>query len=393
MLARSCISVGTGEDEKEARRCLSPRLPAFPKKEGAKAATCGNSPPSKYVRYVMRRLNLALLFLLLFVGDVAVLGQEDQTSPAPATQSSEPTAAPAGYPVDKASPSPATTTAGQPRPENPKLDLTPDANGALSQEQMQQLFRVVADKDIDNDKRLRDYTYIERDVQNRLDGKGQVKSTETRTYQVMEIYGEQINRLIQKDDKPLSEKDAAKEEKKVQKVIDKRRNESASDRRKREEKEEKDREDGRKFVREVADAYNFKLVGTELVGGREAWVIDGEPRPDFVPHMKEAKFLSKFRGRVWVDKNDVQLAKMDIEVIDTVSLGWVLARIHKGTHVMLEQARVNDEVWLPRHLSFKLDARIALFKGYNVDGDQTFRDYKKFRTSTKIVGYGEVKQP
>ena len=357
------------------------------------AATCGNSPPSKHVRYVMRRLNLAPLFLLLFVSDVAVLGQQDQTSPAPATQSSERTSAPAGYPVDKPSPSPATTTAEQPRPENPKLDLTPDANGALSQEQMQQLFRVVADKDIDNDKRLRDYTYIERDVQNRLDGKGQVKSTETKTYQVMEIYGEQINRLIQKDDKPLSEKDAAKEEKKVQKVIDKRRNESASDRRKREEKEEKDREDGRKFVREVADAYNFKLVGTELVGGREAWVIDGEPRPDFVPHMKESKFLSKFRGRVWVDKNDLQLAKMDIEVIDTVSLGWVLARIHKGTHVMLEQARVNDEVWLPRHLSFKLDARIALFKGYNVDGDQTFRDYKKFRTSTKIVGYGEVKRP
>ena len=142
----------------------------------------------------MRRLNLAPLFLLLFVGDVVVLGQQDQTSPAPATQSSEPTAAPAGYPVDKASPSPATTTAEPPRPENPKLDLTPDANGALSQEQMQQLFRVVADKDIDNDKRLRDYTYIERDVQNRLDGKGQVKSTETKTYQVMEIYGEQINR-------------------------------------------------------------------------------------------------------------------------------------------------------------------------------------------------------
>jgi hypothetical protein len=42
-------------------------------------------------------------------------------------------------------------------------------------------------------------------------------------------------------------------------------------------------------VREVAEAYNFKLVGTELVGGREAWVIDGEPRPGFVPHMKESK--------------------------------------------------------------------------------------------------------
>ena len=37
---------------------------------------------------------------------------------------------------------------------------------------MQQLFRVVADKDIENDKRLRDYTYIERDEEHKLGGKG-----------------------------------------------------------------------------------------------------------------------------------------------------------------------------------------------------------------------------
>jgi hypothetical protein len=129
----------------------------------------------------------------------------------------------------------------------------------------------------------------------------------------------------------------------------------------------------------------------EDVGGREAWVIDGEPHPGFEPHMKESKFLSKFHGRVWIDKGDLQLAKMDIEAIDTVSVGWVLARIHKGTRVMLEQTRVNDEVWLPRHLSFKVDARVALFKGFNINGEQEFRDYKKFRTSSKIVGIGEVK--
>jgi hypothetical protein len=60
--------------------------------------------------------------------------------------------------------------------------------------------------------------------------------------------------------------------------------------------------------------------------------------------------------------------------------------------VKLEQTRVNEEVWLPRHLTFKLDARVALLKGYKIDGDQTYRDYKKFRTSSKIVGMGEVKE-
>lgn len=265
------------------------------------------------------------------------------------------------------------------------LDLTPDAKGALSQKQMQELLRVVAEKDLENDKKLRDYTYVEREVNNKLDGKGAVKSTEARTYEILEIYGEQVQRLIQKDDKPLSEKDVAKEEEKIQKLIDKRKNESEDARRKREEKEEKEREDERKFVREVADAYNFTLAGTETVGGRETWVIEGEPRPGYEPHTKEAKFLPKFHGRVWIDKSDLQLARMDVECLDTISWGLFLARFHKGSRLMLEQTRVNDEVWLPRQLTAKVDVRLALLKNFDVDVEQTFRDYKKFRATTRIL--------
>lgn len=274
--------------------------------------------------------------------------------------------------------------------KTPSLDLTPGLDGKLSQQQMQELFRVVAEKDLENNKRERDYTYIEREVQTNLDGKGHTKSTEIKTYEILEIAGEQVQRLIAKDDKPLSAKDAAKEDEKIQKIIDKRKNESDEDRRKRAQKTEKEREDGRKFVKEVADAYNFKLVGTELVGGREAWVIDGEPRPGFEPHMKESKFLSKFHGRVWIDKNDLQLSKLDVEALDTVSIGLVLARIHKGTRFILEQTRVNDEVWLPKQVNYKVDARVALLKGFNVDGEQDYRDYKKFTTSSKIIGMSEV---
>src|SRR3984957_632101 len=322
-------------------------------------------------------MNIRGLVLIFLTLSLPALAQQEQT-PSPAQPSQEGTPAQSNH----------AKAADQPAP-----DLTPDANGKLSQEQMRQLVRIVAERDLENDKRLHDYSYIEREVEHRLDGKGETKSTEVRTSEVLEVYGEQVQRLIEKDDKPLDAKEAAKEEEKIQKIIDKRKNESAEDRRKREEKEEKDREDSRKFVREVADAYDFKLVGTELVGGREAWVIDGEPRPGFEPHMKESKFLSKFHGRVWIDKGDLQLAKMDVEAIDTVSLGWGLARIHKGTRVMLEQTRVNDEVWLPRHLTFKVDARVALLKGVNLDGEQEYRDYKKFRTSSKIVGMGEVKDP
>jgi hypothetical protein len=261
---------------------------------------------------------------------------------------------------------------------------------SLSEDQIRQLIRQTAENDMANDKRQRDYTYIQREEEHRLDGKGDVKSTETKTSEVMEIYGEQIERLIAKDDKPLSDKDSRKEEEKVQKLIDKRKNESESDRKKREEKEEKEREQGRQFVREVADAYNFKLVGIESLSGRDTYVIDAEPRPGYEPHSKEAKILPKFRFRAWIDKDESQWKKLDIQCIDTVSFGLFLARIHKGSRITIEQTRVNDEVWLPQHVNMKVDVRLALLKDLNVEDDITYRDYKKFRTDTKIVPIGEL---
>src|SRR5262249_44433615 len=93
---------------------------------------------------------------------------------------------------------------------------------------------------------------------------------------------------------------------------------------------------------------------------------------------------------IWIDKADLQMSKMEVEALDTVSWGLFLARMHKGSHLMIEQTRINDEVWLPRQVAFKIDARFALLKNFNMDGEQTFRDYKKFRTDSKIVGVSEA---
>jgi len=285
----------------------------------------------------------------------------------------------------------------QTAPENGKSLITTTRSTAvgartdsLSPEEIKALIREVAEKDIENDKKQRDYTYVQRDEEHRLNGKGDVTSTESKTYEVLEVYGEPVQRMIAKNDKPLSEKDSAKEEEKVQKVIDKRKNESDSDREKRLKREEKDREDGREFVKEIADAYNFTLVSVDNIGGRETYVIDAEPRPGFEPHKREAKALTKIRGRIWIDKAEHQWVRMDAEVIDTISFGLFLARLHKGTRINVELTRINDEVWLPKHVSAKVDVRLALLKNFDVDEDTTYRDYKKFRTATRITGVGEV---
>jgi hypothetical protein len=176
--------------------------------------------------------------------------------------------------------------------------------------------------------------------------------------------------------------------------MENRKNESEKDRVKREEKEQKDREDGRKFMSEMADAFNFLLEDTEQLDGHETYVISAEPQPGYHPHSIETGFLKKVRFRAWIDKDELQWKKADVQFIDTASFGLILARLHKGSRVVIEQTRVNDEVWLPQHVEVKLDARLALLKGLNIDFDTTYRDYKKFRSDSRlIVGTGQPDAP
>ncbi len=276
----------------------------------------------------------------------------------------------------------------------PRKALTTGQPGMapLSQDQIRNLIREAAEKDMENDKKQRDYTYIQREEEHKLDGNGQLKSSESKAYEIMVLYDEPVQKLIAKNDKPLSDSDARKEDEKVQKIIEKRKNESDSARKKRLEKQEKDREEGRQFVKEIADAYDFRSAGEEDLDGRNTLVIDADPRPGYEPHMKEAKFLPKFRFRVWIDQAEKQWVKLDIQCVDTVSVALFLLRLHKGSNVQIEQVRVNDEVWLPKHVALKLDARLALLKGVNISEDVTYRDYKKFRTGTKILPAEEQPQ-
>ena len=94
--------------------------------------------------------------------------------------------------------------------------------------------------------------------------------------------------------------------------------------------------------------------------------------------------------RLWIDKVEQQWVKLDIECIDTFSIGLFLARVNKGSTIHVEQTRVNDEVWLPRYLNLKVDAKIALLKNFDAEYDVTFRDYQKFRTESVIRPLGEV---
>jgi hypothetical protein len=264
---------------------------------------------------------------------------------------------------------------------------------SLTNDQIRSLILRASEKDIENLDKQQNYTYIQHIEERNLNGSGELKSTEKRTYEIMILYGEPVRRLVAKNDQPLDRKAAAKEEEKIQKFTEQRKNESSADREQRQRKEEKERTESRQFVSEVADAYNFRLVTTEALAGRETYAIDAEPKPGFEPRSRDARILPNFRFRVWIDRDESQWVKVDAQCLNTVSFGWFLARIHQGSRVVIEQTRVNDDVWLPKHIALKLDARLALLKHLNVEQDVTYGNYRKFRADTKILPLGEGGKP
>src|SRR5262249_15415557 len=230
----------------------------------------------------------------------------------------------------------------------------------------------------------RSYTCTQREVEKKLGKHGEVKSTEIRTYDVNFYYGEEYSRLVQKDDQALTEKDRKKEDEKLEKFLSKLRNQSDEERAKRAAKEKKQREEGRAFLRDMVNAYDFTLLGEEKVGGEDAWVIQATPRKDFHPTQPHADILSKIHGKLWIEKREYNWVKVEAETIDTISFGLFLFRIHKGTRVELENLHLNDEVWLPRRVYLNGGARLALLKNEAVEQEDIFTNYKKFSTSSRI---------
>jgi hypothetical protein len=237
----------------------------------------------------------------------------------------------------------------------------------------------------------RNYTCQQREVIKHLDKNGNVKSTEVKTYDIGFYYGEEYSRLIMKDDKPLDDKEKKKEDEKLEKFLAKLRNQSPEERQKRSDKEKKEREESRAYRLDVANAYDFSIVGEEELEGVNTWVIEATPRKDFKATQPHADMLKKIKGKMWIDKKEYNWIRVEAEATDTISFGLFLFRIHPGSRFNFQQMHLNDEVWLLRRLYINGGARIALLKNEAIEQEDTFANYKKFSsTFTILPGVKEV---
>jgi hypothetical protein len=247
---------------------------------------------------------------------------------------------------------------------------------------------------------LENYSFTQKSTSRELGKDGILREKESETLQLSFYKGNRIRRLIEKNGKPLSEKEQAEEDKNVQrrvaeieKEIAKREARAAIAQTKTGTPDEDNR---RISIAEVLRASRLVNPRRERFRGRDVVVFDFEPNSafDFKNAKSFLKFFGKTAGVMWIDERDKQVARIEAVLFDNFKIGGgFLANLKKGASFALEQERVNDEIWLPSVADVNLSVKVLLVKGINVNQIVKSYDYRKFKTEIKDSKVDEIKNP
>jgi hypothetical protein len=236
------------------------------------------------------------------------------------------------------------------------------------------------------------YTYLERRRDVKVSKLGKVTVGPLRTFEVYPSNkpGRTYKRLVAIDGAPLPKADLERRDEEhrqhVLAMIEQEKNETADMKAKRLKKDADDLRETNDTIDDGFAVYDLKLVGREMLDGHPMLVATMTPRPNARTKTDVGNWMKKFKGRAWVAEGDYQVAKLEMEAIDDITLGWgLVGRVHQGSHFTFTRTKVNGEVWLPAEAKFEASGRTLLFRKFQLFTVTSFSDYKKFNVDTAIT--------
>ncbi len=254
------------------------------------------------------------------------------------------------------------------------------ANGLRAQDALDIVRRSV-ERDWTDFASVKDYTYQERAEFRQYGKDGKLSGDRSETHEILILGRRPYEKLIARNGRPLAANDARKEQEKLDREAAKREHESAAART----RYEKDLADEREFIREIPEAFTFRLDGTETVSNEPAWVIEAEPKAGYRAVHSDAKVFSKLRAKIWIEQATYHWVQLDAQALGSLWFGFGLLRVAPGGTLHFQQTRVNDEIWLPSDILVRADARVALVKKVRAEFDIRYSDYRKFQSDSHIV--------
>jgi hypothetical protein len=155
-------------------------------------------------------------------------------------------------------------------------------------------------------------------------------------------------------------------------------------------KKRKERED---LIGAARIAFLFTFLNREERGGRTLLKYRMTPNPAFKPTTRSTSVYTRVKGMVWIDQESGELARIEGEVTEDISLGLFLARVYKGSHFMQERYEMAPGLWLPTFSQYDFDGR-KFFASFSVHDRTFYSNYRLVGTPKEALELvrGELKQ-
>jgi hypothetical protein len=123
------------------------------------------------------------------------------------------------------------------------------------------------------------------------------------------------------------------------------------------EKIAKKRKEREELIGAARTAFLFTYMGSEHRDGHVLLKYRMDPNPAFKPNSRATSIYPRVRGTVWIDEGSGEMARIEGEVTEDISLGLFLARVYKGSRFMQERYEMVPGVWLPSFSQYDFDGR------------------------------------
>jgi hypothetical protein len=230
----------------------------------------------------------------------------------------------------------------------------------------------------------KDYLYRSVVTAQETNGHGEVKKTETEESDYFWLQGVKVHRLLKKNGKELSEEEQKKENERIDKEVAKAKERRA----KADEKGKETDPRGEELVTvsRLLELGSFTNARREQLNGRDVIAVDFAGDPKAKTKSKFEEGIRDMAGTAWMDEQDKVLVKAQGHFVNNFKVGGgLVVNIQKGTNFLMEQRKINDEVWLPARFEGQGSFRFLLFAGLNGKVTVVDSDYKKFKATSKIL--------
>ncbi len=220
------------------------------------------------------------------------------------------------------------------------------------------------------------YTYREETVTETLNAHGKVTKTESELDEVFFVNGHEIDRVVEKNGKPLSGRDADKAQARVTKEVEKAQQTPPG-----QSMQNPNQTITVGKMLEVMEVSNPRRV---MYNGRSTLEFDVVGRRDAKTHGVAEGALKKIAGSIWIDEQDRQVAHLNVRFMDNFHVGGgLLANIAKGSEFRFDQGLVNGEIWLPMSSEGHLEGRALMLMGFRLHITVRDWDYKRFHVDAE----------